>query len=404
MGQKLSHMKSANNSGADTVGCSVARSARREFIMKWSRAWRKIAAVLMIAVAGFCLFVLAADRYAAVNFGTTIDGDWFLLILASGETELKSFAWGYWKSLLSAFVAFAAAWGLVSYAIWRYPKIAMALMVAGVVYLASGGRARFSQFKPAYFVYDTVLRFGEYRHLASVVMKERTTKMPPLANAGRSRLVIIGESLTSRRMGVYGYGKDTTPNLARLVANGKLKLLPERRATNQYTARALMDMLLDGEHTQVWRDRAAGFRTVLVSAQDKWERYCGIEQLLFDACHERIYIRRKGDMVYDEELLPAVAAAMAGPKPWVIYVHLMGSHFDPGERVPRSFVESAGIEGFDNYDRSVRYTDWVVAQLVELAGDAEIRFTSDHGESVNAGRWRDPSDPALWFVPEMVAD
>ena len=46
----------------------------------------------MIAVAGFCLLIVAADRYAESNFGTTVDGDWFLLILASGEDELKSFA------------------------------------------------------------------------------------------------------------------------------------------------------------------------------------------------------------------------------------------------------------------------------------------------------------------------
>ena len=372
--------------------------------MTWKLVLQKIAAILMIAGAGFCLLIVAADRYAESNFGTTVDGDWFLLILASGEDELKSFALVYWKSLLSTLAAFVAVMGLISFVIWRWPKISMTFMAAGAVWLASGGRTRFSQFKPAYFVYDTVLRFGDYRHLASVVMKERSIALEPIVNGGRNRLVIIGESLTSRRMGVYGYGKDTTPNLARLVEKGKLKLHPERRATNQYTARALMDMLLDKEHIRVWRDRAAGFRTVLVSAQDKWERYCGIEQLLFDACHERIYIRQRGEAVYDEKILPAVAEAMSGSEPWVIYVHLMGSHFDPADRVPRTFVESVGIDDLDSYDRSVRYTDWVVAQLVELVGDAEVRFTSDHGESVNAGRWRDPSDPALWFVPEMSAD
>ena len=166
-----------------------------------------------------------------------------------------------------------------------------------------------------------------------------------------------------------------------------------------------MDMMLDDEHTQVWRERADGYRVVLVSAQDRWERYCGIEQLLFDACDERVYIRQDGKNVYDEELVPAVKKAMEGHSPWVVYVHMMGSHFLPGERVPESFKAAKGGEavGFDDYDWSVLYTDYVVSQLVQLDPSAEIYFTSDHGESVNAGRWRDPSDEAMWYVPEIAS-
>ena len=261
-----------------------------------------------------------------------------------------------------------------------------------------------------YFAWDTFLRFGEYRHLASVVSAERKAERPPLRESGRNRLVILGESLTSRRMGVYGYPKDTTPELARLIAEGRLELKPERYATNQYTARALMDMMLDDEHTQVWRERADGYRVVLVSAQDRWERYCGIEQLLFDACDERVYIRQDGKNVYDEELVPAVKKAMEGPAPWVIYIHMMGSHFPPADRVPPAFrAAETGKTGqtcfpnFDDYDWSVLYTDHVVSQLVRLDPSAEIYFTSDHGESVNVGRWRDPSDEAMWYVPEIAS-
>ena len=360
------------------------------------------------AVVGYCLFVLAADWFARTRFGTTIDGDWFLLIVASGADELKSFWSMYWKGIVSTIVGFAAAWAVAIYAIWRWPKCAVGAIAVAVVVLALGGPARIAGFKPVYFAWDTFLRFGEYRHLASVVGVERKLARPPLRESGRNRLVILGESLTSRRMGVYGYQKDTTPELARLIAEGRLELKPERRATNQYTARALMDMMLGEEHTQVWRERADGYRVVLVSAQDRWERYCGIEQLLFDACDERVYIRKVGKDVYDEELVPAAKKVMEGPAPWVIYVHMMGSHFPPADRVPPAFrAAETGETGqtcfpnFDDYDWSVLYTDHVVSQLVQLESSAEIYFTSDHGESVNAGRWRDPSDEALWFVPEI---
>lgn len=361
------------------------------------------------AVVGYCLFVLSADWFARTRFGTTIDGDWFLLIVASGADELRTFWLMYWKGIVSTIVGFALVWAVATYAICRWPKWAIGIITAGVVYLAIGGAPRVSSFKPIYFAWDTVQRFGEYSRLASVVQSERKLPRVPFAESGRNRLVIIGESLTSRRMGVYGYLKDTTPNLARMVAEGRLAVLPERRAAHQYTARALMDMMLDSEHTQVWRDRNAGFRTVLVSAQDRWERYCGGLQLLFEACDEKVYIRREGQPVYDEELIPAVKKAIEGPSPWVIYVHMMGSHFLPGDRVPASFRAAENDKegqicfiAFDDYDWSVRYTDWVVSQLIGLVPDADIRFTSDHGESVNANRWRDPADEDLWFVPEMT--
>lgn len=362
------------------------------------------------AVVGYCLVVIGADWFAKSQFGTTIDGDWFLLWMASGKEELREFRSMYWKGIVSTIVSFAAAWAVAIYAIWRWPKWAVGAIGVGVVVLALGGPARIAGFKPVYFAWDTFLRFGEYRHLASVVGAERKTERPPLRESGRNRLVILGESLTSRRMGVYGYQNNTTPELARLIAEGRLELKPERRATNQYTARALMDMMLDDEHTQVWRERADGYRVVLVSAQDRWERYCGIEQLLFDACDERVYIRQDGKNVYDEELVPAVKKAMEGPAPWVIYIHMMGSHFPPADRVPPAFrAAETGKTGqtcfpnFDDYDWSVLYTDHVVSQLVQLDPSAEIYFTSDHGESVNAGRWRDPSDEALWFVPEIAS-
>ena len=364
---------------------------------------RKIAGWLLrggiAALVGYCLLVLAADWFARTRFGATIDGDWFLLIVASGADELRTFWSLYWKGIVLTVSGFAALWAVATYAIWRWPKWALGVIVAGAAYLAIGGAERVSSFKPIYFAWDTCQRFGDYSRLAAAVRQERELPRPPLAESGRNRLVIIGESLTSRRMGVYGYPKDTTPNLARLVKEGRLVVRPERRAAHPYTARALMDMFFDNEHTQVWRDRHAGFRTVLVSAQDRWERYCGTEQLLFDACDARVYIHESGKPTYDEELIPAVQKAMSGSEPWVIYVHMLGSHFDPAARVPASFA--APID-FDAYDRTVLYTDWVVSQLVSLAPSAEIRFTSDHGESVNAGRWRDFSDEALWLVPEIA--
>ena len=65
---------------------------------------RKIAGWMLragiAAVVGYCLLVLAADWFARTRFGATIDGDWFLLIVASGADELRTFWTLYWKGIV----------------------------------------------------------------------------------------------------------------------------------------------------------------------------------------------------------------------------------------------------------------------------------------------------------------
>ena len=64
---------------------------------------------------------------------------------------------------------------------------------------------------------------------------------------------------------------------------------------------------------------------------------------------------------------------------------------------------SAEGEGLDGYDRSVRYTDEVLAQLIEaLPPRTELFYISDHGESVDSDGWRDFRSEALWSVPMIV--
>jgi len=70
--------------------------------------------------------------------------------------------------------------------------------------------------------------------------------------------------------------------------------------------------------------------------------------------------------------------------------------------VPPGFAEG---EGLDGYDRSVRYTDEILARLIEaLPPRTELFYISDHGESVDIGpgRWRDMESAALWSVPAFV--
>ena len=108
----------------------------------------------------------------------------------------------------------------------------------------------------------------------------------------------------------------------------------------------------------------------------------------------------KGRHIYDEHLLPHIRELVAQKGPFALFVHMMGSHFDQKDRVPRDFDDGGGL---DVYDRSVRYTDKVLSDIIAaLPPRTVLLFISDHGESTDTGRWRDATSKALWSVPVFV--
>ena len=102
-------------------------------------------------------------------------------------------------------------------------------------------------------------------------------------------------------------------------------------------------------------------------------------------------------MTIDIVSMPFVKELLDDSRPFVLFVHLMGSHFNVQDRVPASFRTEAGV---DAYDRSLRYSDHVIAEIVRLLPPrTELFYISDHGESTDRPGWRDMTSEALWSVP-----
>ena len=92
--------------------------------------------------------------------------------------------------------------------------------------------------------------------------------------------------------------------------------------------------------------------------------------------------------------------AVEDERPFAIFLHLQGSHFDPKYRVPPDFSTP---EGFDDYNRSVRYTDAILGAISKALPPRTVMvYVSDHGETPDASSWRDARSPSLWKVPLIV--
>ena len=100
----------------------------------------------------------------------------------------------------------------------------------------------------------------------------------------------------------------------------------------------------------------------------------------------------------DGDMLPAIAKALASPaRKKAVFVHLIGSHSAYVNRYPDEFRHYSGqapgrslppakAQLLNSYDDSMRYTDWVVAEIAKAlekaGGAAYMLYFADHGEDI----------------------
>jgi len=356
----------------------------------------KVLRTLVALALVWCALVEVAEFVAGRLFGMELDGDWFLMLAASDAAELANFGRTYAVQLTVGITTFFCLAVVLAAAAFKLKLKALFLMLAVYAGIGIWHSGTWRAWKPLYVAYDTVRGTAGYRALiaAGSWTPERAAAVRQAGANATNYVFVIGESLTSDRMPLYGYAKPTMPELEK--RRDELAVLGPLRAPSPYTARSLTAMLVRDGETAAVAFRKAGYRTSLVSAQGHWERYCGIEQMIFAACETRRYLDGDGALpsVVREEI------AKADGRPFVCFVHMYGSHFEPGSTLPKDF---AANEGLDGYDRSVRYADKVLGELIaNLPPRTVLVLTSDHGESVDCAGWRDVRSESLWRVPLVI--
>jgi len=222
---------------------------------------------------------------------------------------------------------------------------------------------------------------------------------------------IIGESLSRHHMGIYGYHRDTTPQLSALT--DELNVFQDVISSHAQTKASLSLALtqarakdgMDYRESLSIVDLAnlAGFKTWWISNQQPLRKAFSPISFQADVRHfisndfKGVEVRR-----FDEFLTPYVKAALndkAGKK--AIFIHTMGSHAQYKNRYPESFNRFTDadvvaytdqpsprqIDAINTYDNSVLYSDYFAATVLNFLKEspAELKaFTllSDHGEEV----------------------
>jgi len=208
----------------------------------------------------------------------------------------------------------------------------------------------------------------------------------PGAAVPRVVLVVIGESASRRHWSLYGYRRDTTPELRGL--GDQVLLFTDVISASVGTQTVLRGMFgtsIDALPVFPLFSEA-GYTTHWISAQyDQGPNDVEVAALV-QSCDRRVFLNG----AYDGSLVPLVAEALASPGRQAVFVNLFGSHVRYEDRYPAAYAAFHGDSDKDRriaaYDNSIRYTDHVLAEMIGRLGELHepscMLYVSDHAEDV----------------------
>ncbi|HDX8369829.1 TPA: phosphoethanolamine--lipid A transferase [Aeromonas dhakensis] len=416
----------------------------------------------------FVLLILMGSvvSYAMLKYGVIFDVSMVQNIVETNSGEAASYLNGsvlLWFALTGLLPALTLLWVKIDYPRpWykglglRLGSIALSLLflvgVASLYYqdYASVGRNNKSLGKeivPANYVH------GLYRYATDILFatpipyQQLGTDARVVGQGSKPTLMflVVGETARSQNYSLNGYGKATNSFTAResgMVSFRNVRSCGTatavsvpcmfsnltRRGYDDTLAQSrdgMLDVLQHAGVSVLWKENDGGCKgvcknvpTIEIEAKD-FPQYC-----------------QKGSC-YDEVMLEGLdrqIAQMKGNK--LVAFHLMGSHgptyyrrYPASERTfvpdcPRSDIENCTNEELVNtYDNTIRYTDKVVARLIDKLKTLEqdynvgLVYLSDHGESLGAmGLYLHgtpykfaPDDQTrvplmTWFSPQLQAD
>ena len=242
-------------------------------------------------------------------------------------------------------------------------------------------------------------------------------------------VIVIGESAARAHLSLYGYGRETTPELEKdrdelVVFRNVISAMPVTNHSLYYTLtfKTMADQMHPRATIMSVLDRA-GYHIDAFSTQENFGENSA--SALFKQWHPK-YHENEFDACLVDDVRDALARRNGGPT--LIILHIMGSHITYRNRYPEEFgyfsEESSGVpaqeinplflENINTYDNSIRYTDHVLGLIIDelkkTGGKNILFYFSDHGENVETSflqNYRDAEKrdsyevPFLfWFSPE----
>lgn len=386
------------------------------------RLQKPVAAALILMAAG-------ANHYER-SFGVLIDREMVRNVLETTFTESRhlitpaaAFSIGLTGVVPAALVFWPRVMRVARWNhLWRWPLgigLAFAVLAGGLFADFKTFSAVLRERKDLMAAYQpgatigALARYGKQQFAAEAgVLHPIATDARPgarLAGADRPVLLVlfVGETLRAQNFGLNGYGRDTTPELARrdvinfpdVTACGTstavslpcmFSALPQADySRDKFLAQeSLLDVLARAGFAVRWVDNNTGDQRI--ATRTGWDR---VDAMLDPAaCAVECT---------DEVFLPLIERTLAGiTTDTVLVLHMIGNHgpayflrypparanFTPDCRTAE-FADCTVAEIVNAYDNAVLETDHVLARAIDLLAASDTAhgamvYLSDHGESL----------------------
>ncbi|MBB3103135.1 heptose-I-phosphate ethanolaminephosphotransferase [Azomonas macrocytogenes] len=267
--------------------------------------------------------------------------------------------------------------------------------------------------------WQLIVGYHQYRQQLSNMqaMLKNKNSVAPVKHLSDARaglpstlVLVIGESTNRQRMSLYGYPRQTTPNLDRL--RNQLDVFDNVVTPRPYTIEALQQILTfaDQENPDRYLTtpsvvnlmKQAGYKTFWITNQQTMTKRNTMLTTLSQEADKQVYLnnnREQNARQYDDDVLKPFDNVLADPalRKFVV-VHLLGTHMNYQYRYPPEyefFTDRRGVppnvtdhqlSTYNSYDNAVRFNDQVVSTLIEhfaaTKPDGFLLYLSDHGEAV----------------------
>ena len=261
-------------------------------------------------------------------------------------------------------------------------------------------------------------------------------------NTPRTLVLVIGESTTRNRMSIYGYGRNTTPQIEQFKKdNTDFVVFNDVVSSRPYTIEILQQALTfaDEKHPDLYLKtpslinlmKQAGYKTFWITNQQTMTKRNTMLTMFSKQADEQFYMnndRNQSSRQYDESVFDPFKKVLAdNAEKKFIVIHLLGTHMKYEFRYPKDGkydlfkdkesipypLDDDKVNVYNSYDNAISYNDYVTTTLFNIFKNSKengfMLYFSDHGEDVYQtpphnvlGRNEKAPTKTMYTVPFML--
>ena len=351
------------------------------------------------------LFYLVLETASYIAVSSNFSSSYMYLLIESNKQELSEFASSYINTPIVLFIIICC----ILFFMIRKSKFKVLNKYSSIIgvlgFISIVAILKFTGLIESNACHNIVRGTYGYIDLQNSVKLNSEIKKEDINIAADNEVlvVVLGESTARGHMQIYGYNKETTPLLNSI--KDSLFVYNNVISTDVFTLKCVPKMLtsldVNSKEQSVFSIvevfNAAGYNTYWLSNQRPISYHDNAINKIVSVSKEFKFYNHINDVnthVLDEVVLSDYKEILHKTGNKIIFIKLIGTHFDYANRYPESFnkfdvnesEKSKEESTINQYDNAVLYNDFIIHTLINslknINKKSALLYLSDHGENV----------------------